>query len=124
MDKIQLGKNKKSFSLYFNNGEIWCEHLDSLCNERDLVIEKFKEDVITIARPSTSAYIVIDFDETIVDEALLTYIVDTLNSLNKSLRKVAMVGLSFKMKRHVKKLKANYEIKCIDDFEKAKEWLV
>ncbi len=30
IEKIELGLKKKSFSMFFNGGEIWFEHLDSL----------------------------------------------------------------------------------------------
>ena len=124
MQKYQLGLNKKSFSLPFNGGEIWCEHLDSLCSERELVIEKFTKDLSVIEKPSASSFIVIDFDETEVDKELLNYITEALNSSKKPPRKVAVVGLNGKMKRHIEKLRVDFALKCIDDYEKAKEWLI
>lgn len=33
---------KKSFSLLYNGGDIRCEHLDSLYDKRELLLEKFK----------------------------------------------------------------------------------
>lgn len=124
MEKYQLGLKKKSFSLFFNGGEIWCEHLDSMCGKRDLVLKKFTEDLAIIARPSTSSFIAINLDETAVDSELLDYIVDALITTKRSLRKVVIVGLNAKMKRYVKKMDVNFELACIDDFEKAKEWLI
>ena len=124
MEKYELGLNKKSFSLYYNGGEIWCEHLDSMCSERELVLEKFNSDLKVIARPSTSSYIAVNLDETEVDAELLDHIINSLQGLDKQLRKLAIVGLSSKMKRHIKSKDSNFAIRCFDDFEKAKEWLV
>lgn len=124
MEKYELGSNKKSFALYYNGGEIWCEHLDSMCGERELILEKFNHDMEVIRRPSTSSYIVIDLDETEVDEALLDHIIDSMKGLEKQLCKVAFVGLNSKMKRFIKAKDSNFVIRCIDDFEKAKEWLI
>jgi len=36
MEKYKLGLKKKSFSLSYNGGEIWCEHLDSLYDQTEL----------------------------------------------------------------------------------------
>lgn len=124
MEKYELGLNKKSFSLYYNGGEIWCEHLDSMCRERQLVIQKFDQDLEIIGKPSTSSYVAINLDETEVDEEMVDHILNSLRELKKPLRKVAFVGLSSKMKRYLKSKDLSFEYKCIDDFEKAKQWLI
>lgn len=124
MQVYELGMNKKSFSLFYNNGEIWCEHLDSLYDKRELVIDKFNQDIKTISKPSTSSFIALNLDETDVDKELLEYIICSLNSIDKPLKKLAIVGLSFKMKKHLKGISSKCEIRCIDDFEKAKQWLI
>ncbi len=124
MQKYMPGLSKKSFSLPFHGGEIWCEHLDSLYDERALLIDKFQQDLIAISKPSTSSFIAINLEETNVDRALIDFIADTLSSLNKRIQKVVFVGLNSEMKRYVNKLKINFLVTCLDDFEKAKEWLV
>ena len=126
MEKYELGLNKKSFSLFFNGGEIWCEHLDSLYNEKELLKQKFNQDLIQISRPSTSSFIVIDLDESEVDHEILELIIDSFVTLQKPLRKVVFVGLNFKMKSYItKRNKAtSFTMTCINDYEKAKEWLI
>lgn len=124
MEKYLLGLNKKSFSLPYNGGDIWCEHLDSLCDKRELLLEKFKNDLVMIAKPSTSSFIAVNLDETDVDKELLDEIYQAFSSLNKSIRKVVFVGLEPEMKRYVRRLRANFVVTCLDDFEKAKEWLL
>lgn len=126
MEKYELGLKKKSFSLFYNGGEIWCEHLDSLYGEKELLKQKFEQDLIQISRPSASSFIVVDFDQSDVDKEILELIVNRFAMLKKPLCKVAFVGLNFKMKNYIKKRNADvsFMMTCIDDFEKAKEWLV
>ena len=68
-----LGIKKKSFSLYYNGGEIWAEHLDTINNIEDMK-KKFDEDMLTIARPSTSAYVAIAVAQSAIDLEFLQYI--------------------------------------------------
>ncbi|WP_312430134.1 hypothetical protein [Lacrimispora sp.] len=126
MEKYELGLNKKSFSLFYNGGEVWCEHLDSLYGEKDLLKQKFNRDLIEISRPSTSSFIAVVLDDSEVDKETLEWIVDRFVMLKKPLRKVVFVGLDIKMKNHMKKRKADitFMMTCIDDLEKAKEWLI
>ncbi len=126
MEKYELGLNKNSFSLFFNGGEIWCEHLDSLYKEKELLKQKFNQDLVQISRPSTSSFIVVDLDESEVDIEILELIINSFVMLKKTLRKVVFVGLSARMKRYINKRNkdTSFTMTCIDDFEKAKEWLV
>lgn len=126
MEKYELGLNKKSFSLFYNGGEIWCEHLDSLYTEKELLKEKFMQDLVKIGKPSTSSFVIVNLDESDVDKEILELIINCFLMLKKPLRKVVFVGLNSKMKNYVKKRNINttFTMVCIDDFEKAKEWLV
>ncbi len=124
MEKYEKGFNKKSFSLYYNGGEIWAEGLDSLEDRKDLVIEKFKEDLKTISKPSTSSFIALNLDETVVTDDIIKLILDSFVNLGKPLKKVAFVGLDSKYKRYIKKQSLPFQAVCFDDYEKAKEWLV
>jgi hypothetical protein len=126
MKNYELGLHKKSFSLFFNGGEIWCEHLDSMYNEKDLLIQKFNQDLVQISRPSTSSFIAVALDESEVDKEILELIINSFVMLKKPLCKVVFVGLNSKMKSYIKKknIETSFTMVCIDDFEKAKEWLV
>jgi len=126
MEKYELGLKKKSFPLFFNGGEIWCEHLDSLYNEKELLKQKFNQDLVQISRPSTSSFVAVNLDESVVDKEILELIINSFVMLKKPLCKVVFVGLNSKMKRYIKKKNINtsFAMDCIDDFEKAKEWLV
>ena len=104
MSNYEDGLKKKSFELSYNNGSIWCEHLDGLFDKRDLVIKKFTEDLNVIKCPSTSSFIAINLDETDVDKKLLDFIIGTLNTLEKRICKVVIVGLGPMMKVHIRKI--------------------
>ena len=126
MEKYELGLKKKSFSLFYRGGEIWCEHLDALYGEKELLKQKFHQDLLVIGRPSTSSFIIVILDESEVDNELLEMIVGSLAGLEKPLRKVVFVGLTSKMKSYMKKRKTDtrFVMTCMDDLEKAKEWLI
>lgn len=126
MEKYEFGINKKSFSLYFGGGEIWCEHLDSLCDRKDLFFEKFDNDLKTIKRPSASSYLAVIVDETDIDREMIDYLLDTFISLDKPLKKIAFIGLDNKWNKYInKKNKGTYILmKSISDLEEAKNWLI
>jgi len=56
---------------------------------------------------------------------MIEFIMNSFIELKKSLRKIVFVGLSSKMKSIIKKknLETSFVMTCIDDYEKAKEWL-
>lgn len=126
VDKIEIGLKKKSFSMFFNGGEIWFEHLDSLHDQTELIKQKFTQDLLEIQRPSTSSFIAVILNESNINGEILDLIINEFLNLNKQLRKVVFIGLTMKMKRYVKKRSThtNFLIICMDDLEKAKEWLV
>lgn len=126
MGDYEGGLNKKSFSIAFHGGEIWIEHLDALGSEAELLREKFSADMIQIRKPQTSSFVAVNLDETKVNEEILELILGQFAALRVPLRKVVFVGLDSKMKRYIKRQKKNmpFLIGCIDDFEKAKEWLI
>lgn len=126
MEKYEIGLAKKSFSLYYNGGEIWCEHLDSLYSEKEMLKQKFLQDLVTISRPSTSSFIAVALEESEIDQEILDLIMDSFVALQKPLRRVVFVGMNSKMKSYIKKKTKDisFSITCIDDFEKAKEWLI
>ena len=126
MEKYEWGLKKKSFLLFYAGGEIWCEHLDALYDKKELVLKKFKSDLDVIKKPSTTSHIIVILDETDVDSDILQVILDELSSIGKPIRKVAFVGLTVKNKRYIKS-SANpldFAVQCIDDLEKAKEWVL
>lgn len=123
ISKSSVGQ-KESFSINYKGGEIWIEHLDSIQNPADIT-EKFLRDLVQIKRPSTSSFIAINFDESNVNADILNFIIDALCKVDKPIRKVVIIGLKKELKKIVSKRKSEIPlvIKCIDDFEKAKEWL-
>lgn len=126
MEKYELGLNKKSFPLYFHGGEIWWEPLDSLYNQKELLKQKFKQDLVLISKPSSSSFIAVNLDQSEVDQETLKLIIDSFVMLGKPLRKVVFIGLTSKMRSYIKKRNTEtvFIMTCLDDYEKAKEWLI
>lgn len=123
----EAGIKKKSFELYFNGGSIWCEHLDGMSDEKEKVIEKFLNDKKFFCRPSMTSFIIIDFDETIFDDEILSVIFDTLANSQKRFMKIAFVGVSRFADRNKLKdisLIKHCPVDFFDDYEKAKVWLL
>lgn len=119
---------RKSFKLAFAGGEIWCEELDSLSIHKDIVIEKFLQDMKIIQRPSSPAFIAVNLNETLVENDIAELIVNELSQVTRHLCKVAFAGLDSQGKKLFRKALKNvphtYEYQFLDDFEKAKEWLI
>ncbi|MGN0316716.1 MAG: hypothetical protein ACI4E1_02160 [Lachnospira sp.] len=124
--KEQAGINKKSFELNYNGGTIWCEHLDSMGDLEIEVIDKFKGDYITFSRPSVSSYMIINLDETIVSQQIAECIVNGIIECTKRFLKIAFVGVGKKEQKQFEKISkdAGVIIAFINDYEKAKEWVL
>ena len=125
MNNNNLGMKKKSFTLYYNGGEIWAQHLDSINNLDDLKA-KFDEDIIQMAKPSTSSYVAFVLNESAINEDFLQYILDSLSTCGKSFQRIVFIGLNHKLKRYLKKhgYILTAVVNCMDDLEKAKAWLI
>lgn len=120
------GINKKSFSMFFGGGEIWFEHLDGVYEYTNLAIEKLENDYQQFKRPSKPSLIAINLDETVVDDALIGAIAEKLLNSDKRFTRVVFVGVDKKVKRKIENVLegASFALDFINDFEKAKEWLV
>ncbi|MGN0578853.1 MAG: hypothetical protein ACI4J4_09555 [Ruminiclostridium sp.] len=126
-EKIELpGLKKKSFSMFFGGGEIWFEHLDGIYGYTDLAIEKLNNDYLQFGKPSLPSLIAINLDETYVPDELITAIAEKLLNSKKRFTRVVVVGTDLITRRKIKKalFGAAFALNFINDFEKAKEWLV
>lgn len=83
MEKYELGLKKKSFSLFFNGGEIWCEHLDALYDETELLKQKFMQDMLQIQKPSASSFLAVILEDSNVDREILEHILVEFSGLKK-----------------------------------------
>lgn len=119
---------RNSFKLPFLGGEIWGEELDGLNIYTDVVIDKFLRDMITIRKPCSTGLIAIHLNETLVEESLINIIVTELKKAENSVQKVVFVGLNSTskklMKFSIKIADVSFAYTFINDYEKAKEWLV
>jgi GNAT superfamily N-acetyltransferase len=121
-----LALKKRSFSLPFDDAEIWCEHLDGLGAYSALVREKFAQDWAQIRRPSNTSLLAINLDETQPDGQITADICHALCSGEKRFMRVCFVGLSRAgQAAFAKGLKgAAFGLHFTADFQLAKEWLV
>lgn len=119
---------RNSFKLPFSGGEIWAEELDGLNIYTDVVIDKFLRDMVTIRKPSSPGFIAIHLNETLVEESLVNIIVTELKKAENSILKVVFVGLNRTsqklMKSSIEIVAVSFVYAFINDYEKAKEWLV
>lgn len=124
--KVFAGINKKSFSMFFGGGEIWFEHLDGMYQYTNLAIEKLESDYQQFKRPSMPSLIAINLDETFVDNGLICAIAGKLLNSDKRFTRVVFVGVKKSVSRKIKNAlgEGNFALAFINDFEKAKEWLV
>ncbi|NLL78719.1 MAG: hypothetical protein GX234_02725 [Clostridiales bacterium] len=124
--KELAGVNKKSFAMFFGGGEIWFEHLDGIYGYTDLAIEKLEQDYQQFKRPSMPSLLAVNLEETMVNNALIHAIAEKILNGNKQFTRVVFVGVNISAQKEIKKaLKgAPFVLNFINDFEKAKEWLV
>lgn len=120
---------RKSFSMAFQGGEIWFCQLDALYEEKELVMEKFHKDMDSIRRPSATGLVGINLNQTAVDGEMAAEIANRLIEFEK-LRRVVFIGVNRKIKHVIKKQLSHsgktigFLYTFIEDFEKAKLWLV
>ena len=120
------GLRKKSFSMYCGGGEIWFEHLDSLGARTDLALTKLAGDSRRFLQPSAPSLIAVNLDETRVTAALISALQSQLIQGGKRFTRVVLVGTGpvarIRLRRSL--TGAPYALCFINDFERAKEWLV
>lgn len=119
---------RKSFALPYHNAMIWAEDLDALSVHSDLVREKFLADMAEIRKPSSPALIAMNVYGTLVEEPLARIFASALVGAGASVKRVAFIGLGRQarglLRGCLEELQATFAYTFLDDFEKAKEWLV
>lgn len=128
-EKVLLGQKKKSFVLNYNNGTIWCEHLDSLLDQEEIVLDKLKGDLQTLNGNNMPSFVAVTLDETKTSKELLSQIATLFMELRHPIRKICFIGLDHSAEKTLSRLfssnmRTNFIYSFTDDFEKAKEWLV
>ncbi len=120
---------RESFSMAYKGGEIWFEQLDALSVHTDIVMEKFSRDLLFMKRPSLTGLIAVNINETLINEDMAEIIIREFIHITK-IRKIVFVGAAKETKKFMKHILKREIINIkfiytfIDDYEKAKEWLV
>lgn len=126
-DPRQLpGFRKKSFSLPYNGGEIWFEHLDGIYENEDLVLEKLSEDRPHFSRPSMPSTVGFVMDETTITKRIVEAIADALLNTDKVFCRICFIGTDPKTQRALKSAlkQKTFALAFINDFERAKDWII
>lgn len=120
------GYRKKSFSLYYNGGEIWFEHLDGIYENEDLVIKKLYSDIPLFVRPSSTSFICFVFYETIITENIIFAVKKAILDSRKRFVKIAFCGFDRKIQKIFNKVFSNkgFGIGFFAGLEDAKQWLL
>lgn len=120
------GYRKKSFSIPYNGGEIWIEHLDGIYEYEELVLCKLNSDIKLFIRPSSTSYICFVFTETTVTERIIDAVKRSILEYGKSFAKIAFVGLDKKSKHSLKReMKGKgFGVNFFEGLEDAKQWLL
>lgn len=120
------GYKKKSFLLPFGGGEIWFEHLDGIYGNEALVLKKLAGDRPTFCRPSYPSIVGFVVNETSVTDAIVDAIVDALLRSGKYFLRVCFIGTDKRTERALQYALygGSFAVTFINDFEKAKEWLI
>lgn len=119
------GYKKRSFSLPYNGGEIWIEHLDGMYGYEELVLNKLNSDIKLFTRPSSTSYVCFVFIETTVTERIIDAVIRSILECGKRFMKIAFVGLDKKNKRRLKSELKNkgIGINFLEGLEDAKQWI-
>ena len=77
-------------------------------------------------RPSMTSFVIINLDETMVDNDIISCITDTIIQSQKRYMKIAFVGVQKPEQAAFRKIQ--YQKECVvnffDDYEKAKQWVL
>lgn len=94
---------RRSFAMFFGEGEIWCEDLDALSVHTDLVKNKFLQDMKSVRRPSTPSVVAMNLNETLITSDLAVIFARTLQEAGYAVTRVVYTGLDSKGKKLIKK---------------------
>ena len=125
-EQERAGLIKQSFELSFRGGSIWCEHLDSMGTMEAEVIRKLRADARSFARPSVSARMIVNLDETVITSGIAACIAESVIGCGKRFARIAFVGCGRKEQKRLSALMqpSGAVIAFLADYEQAKEWVM
>lgn len=119
-----------TFPYYYKGGEVHCLKYGSYFGNHAKLFDVMHAEEDFIAGTNKKLRIWVDFYDTKVSAIVLTEFIDSLERMQSHIFKLAIVGLSFRVKwqltRRVKKLGKSkvFGIRYFVDPEDAKTWLV
>jgi len=113
-------RRKKSFELNYGGGTLWAEHLDGLGTDEGEALYKLEGDSRTFLRPSSSSFMIVNLDETVLTPVLAERLVSLLS--RRRFMKVAFVGVPWQKTRLIMGISA--AVRFFDDYERAKQWTI
>lgn len=121
---------RSSLILPFHGGTIFCLELDGLGKDRALVLEKFRNDLTELKKPSAPSRIALHLKDTRVDREMAEGILRGLAQPGQHPARLAVVGLTL-WERHLWRRLARgmepplpFPWAFFSDYEQAKSWLV
>ncbi|SEB91475.1 hypothetical protein [Paenibacillus sp. GP183] len=117
------------FPYFYKNGEIHCLKYGSFYFNKDALFSLIKAEEEFILETHRRLDIWVDFYKTSLTQEVMNEFVESISRLNKSIRKLSIVGCSSIVKWRIRnKIKRNgnisMSIKFFNDPEDAKSWLV
>lgn len=112
--------------MYYNGGEIWFEHLESMYGYEDAVMEKLNSDIPLFTKPSSTSFLCFVFFETVITDKIVLAVQKAVLESNKRFTGIAFCGLDRKNQRKFRKGFVNHDfgIAFFDGLEDAKVWML
>ncbi len=118
------------FPYYYKNGELFGMHLGSYFCDEEGLIAMMKAEAEFSSRQHRRLGLWIDFYEMKLTDRVIQEFVEMIKQMRSRVTKLAIVGAPFfarrKISRLIKKTEslASLPVKCYEDPEEAKTWLV
>ncbi|UYO04666.1 MULTISPECIES: hypothetical protein [Paenibacillus] len=118
-----------TYPYYYKGGEIHCLKYGNKYKNHDQLFALMRQEEAFIFQHSNKKLkIWVDFYKTSVTKSVIQELIHNMDHLNPRIQKLSFVGLSgfnqWRVRRGLKKLKADYKVSFFSDPEEAKTWLI
>jgi hypothetical protein len=116
------------FSIPVYSGEIWISDLSGLGSDENTARKLLIESEAHIRKPANSLRVALDVFDTNLTGDLVRIMANSLISMQKNIKKLAIKGASrigkFHLRRYLKRANVEIPIKYFEDYEELKKWLI